>query len=110
MDVLEEHRRKAEAVRAAATGTSGVTESALRAEVMARAADGSEIAAPFEELARQIGQAATGVTDGQVEAVRAKLGSDKAAFEVVMAASIGAGLERWDTAMRAIQEAHHAAS
>jgi hypothetical protein len=49
------------------------------------------------------------VTDGQVAAVRAKAGSDKAAFELVMAAAIGSGLWRWDRAMAALAGAADAA-
>ena len=65
---------------------------------------------PYEVLARQIGEASYRVTDRQVEAVRDAGGSDKAAFEVVMAASIGAGLHRWDAAVNAIEGAAGASS
>lgn len=46
---------------------------------------------------------------GQVLAVREAAGSDKAAFEVILTAAIGAGLARWDAAQRAITEAKDAA-
>lgn len=68
------------------------------------------IPAPYDALARQIGQASYRVTDRQVADVREAAGSDKAAFEVVISASIGAGLHRWDVAARAIEGASGATS
>lgn len=55
-------------------------------------------------------EASCDVTAAQVDAVRAVVGSDRAAFEVIMAASIGPGLNRWDAATRAIEEADDAAT
>lgn len=82
----------------------GVTGPQLRAGAMARGAGGSSpFAEPYDALAVQIGEASYRVTDAQVEAVRLAAGSDKAAFEVVFAASVGAGLARWDEALRAIE-------
>lgn len=82
----------------------GVLEPTLRADVMARSAGGGPpIAEPYDALSCQIGEASYQVTDDQVEAVRLAAGSDKAAFEVVLAASVGAGLTRWDAAFRAIE-------
>ena len=63
-----------------------------------------------DSLARQIGAASYRVTDAQVEAVRRAAGSERAAFEVVLSASIGAGLRRWDAAVRAIEGAADASS
>ncbi|MBZ2199048.1 hypothetical protein [Occultella gossypii] len=103
MDAIEKHRRHAEAVRSAATGSAGVTEAALRAAVLARAAGGAPLGQPYDALARQIGEAAYRVTDAQVEEVRVAEGSDKRAFEIIMAASIGAGLAQWDAAIGAIE-------
>ena len=56
------------------------------------------------------GEAADRVTDAQVATVRAALGSDKGAFEIIMCASIGAGLARWDAAITAIEEATDASA
>ncbi|KHL05131.1 hypothetical protein [Sinomonas humi] len=39
---------------------------------------------------------------------RGATGSDKEAFEIIMSASIGAGLARWDAAIRAIAQASDA--
>lgn len=83
---------------------SGITDRRLRVGAMARPAGGTaSLDEPYDSLARQIGEAAYGVTDAQVAAVRAAAGSDKAAFEIVLAASVGAGLTRWDAAFRAIE-------
>jgi hypothetical protein len=70
---------------------------------MGRAAGGGSVEQPYDSLTQQIAGAAYRVTDAQVEAVRTATGSDKGAFEIIMAASIGAGLARWDAAMRAIE-------
>ena len=51
--------------------------------------------APYDDLARQIGEAAWRVTDAQVASVLAAAGSEKATFEVIAAAATGAGLPRW---------------
>lgn len=110
MDHAEIHRQHAAAVRTAVTGDAGTTESSLRAGVMARAAGGAAVPEPYDALARQVAEAASGVTDSQVAAVRAATGSDKAAFEIVMSACIGAGLARWDAAATAIEEATDATS
>lgn len=81
----------------------GVIDPRIRAAVMARGAGGdSAIAEPYEALSHQIGEASYQVTDDQVEAVRTAAGSDKGAFEVIVAASVGAGVMRWDAACRAI--------
>ncbi|PYI64518.1 hypothetical protein CVV68_21735 [Arthrobacter livingstonensis] len=82
----------------------GVNEPSLRAGVMARGAGGAAgVAEPYNALSRQIAEASYQVTDDQVKAVRMAAGSDKAAFEIVFAASVGAGLARWDAAFRAIE-------
>lgn len=86
-----------------------VTPAELRVGVAARAAGGSAVPEPYETLAATVGQASYRVTDQQVAAVRAALGSDAAAFEILMAAAVGAGLFRWDNAMRALSEVSDAA-
>jgi hypothetical protein len=98
----------ADALRAALATGAARTEASLRTGVSARAAGGPAVAEPYDSLARQIGEASYAVTDAQVDAVRQATGSDKAAFEVVMSACVGAGLARWDAAVRAIEEARDA--
>ena len=110
MPSLEVNQQHADALRAAATDRAVGTDPALRAGVLARAAGGPPVAEPYDDLARQIGEAAHRVTDAQVAAVLHAAGSDKSAFEIVMSACIGAGLVRWDAGVRAIQEARDAAS
>jgi hypothetical protein len=104
------HRDHAEALRAAVAGDSGVTDASLRTAVAARAAGGPPVDDPYDQLARQIDAASYRVTDTEVDAVRHATGSDKAAFEIVMSACVGAGLARWDAAARAIEEATDAAT
>lgn len=82
----------------------GVNEPTLRADVMALGAGGTApVAEPYKALSRQIGEASYQVTDDQMEAVKMAAGSEKAAFEIVFAASVGAGLTRWDAAFHAIE-------
>jgi hypothetical protein len=104
------HRDRAEALRAAVAGAAGMTEASLRTATAARAAGGPPTIEPYDTLARQIGEASYRVTDADVDAVRQATGSDKAAFEIVMSACIGAGLARWDAATRAIEEATDASA
>lgn len=101
-----DHTELAEVLRSRITGVDGaVTPAALRTAAAARAADGAAMPEPCDVLALTVGQASYRVTDAQVAAVRAALGSDSAAFEMLMAAAVGAGLYRWDNAMRSLSEA-----
>lgn len=103
------HRELAERLRSQArtvgAGAPGVNSGAADAG----AGQSSDLTEPLRTLAEQVGRASFRVTDAQVDAVRDAVGSDQAAFEIVMAASVGAGLRRWDAAMRAIEEAGDAA-
>lgn len=107
-DADARHRDHAEALRAAVAADTGVTEPSLRATTSARAAGGPPVDEPYDNLARQIGAASYQVTDAEVDAVRQAVGSDQAAFEIVMSACVGAGLTRWDAAVRAIEDATNA--
>lgn len=104
----DSHRTYADAVRVAVSRGVAATDAQLRASVIARAAGGRAVAEPFDALANQIAEAAYRVTDAQVADVCAETGSEAGAFEIIMAASIGAGLARWDAALRAIGEASNA--
>ncbi|WP_206793221.1 hypothetical protein [Amycolatopsis sp. MtRt-6] len=101
----DSHRHRAETLREAMAGDTAITEVVLRTAVAARAAGGPPIAEPYDDLARRIGDASYQVTDAEVDAVPQATGSDKAAFEIVMSACVGAGLARWDAAARVIAEA-----
>ncbi|MFW6775418.1 hypothetical protein ACOACO_14115 [Nocardioides sp. CPCC 205120] len=110
MEPINVNQQHAAALRAAAIGDGAETDATLRDSVLERAAGGAPVAEPYDTLARQIGEAAYRVTDAHVAAVREAAGSDKAAFEVIMSACVGAGLVRWDAAARVIEEAIDAAS
>jgi hypothetical protein len=69
-----------------------------------RAAGGPAIEVPYDDLARQIGESAAGVTDEQVASALRATGSEKAAFEVIAAAALGAGLLRWRQGIKALDE------
>lgn len=108
MEPLGSNGRHAEKLRKAVTGGVAETTAPLRTAVMESAAGGASASEPYDDLARQIGEAAYRLTDAQVAAVREAAGSDKAAFEIIMSACVGAGLARWDAAARAIEEAANA--
>ena len=97
-----DHHSFAETLRRRVLEGPGETDPALRQRVAARAADGPAIEAPRDDLARQIG-AAYRTTDAQVARVLAAAGSEKAAFELIAAAATGAGLLRWQQAIRALE-------
>lgn len=86
----------------------GQSEPALRQRVAARSACGPPIEGPYDDLARQIGDAAFRTTDSQVANVLAAAGSEKAAFELIAAAATGAGLLRWKQAIKALEGAANA--
>jgi hypothetical protein len=71
----------------------------------ARAAGGPPLEEPYDDLARQIGQAAYKVTDEQVASVVERAGSERAAFELVVASTLGAGLHRWRRGLKSLEEA-----
>jgi hypothetical protein len=105
----DDHRSLASRLRARLEQGAGETDATLRRAVAARAAGGPPAPQPYDDLAREIGEASYRVTDAQVAAVRAAAGSDKAAFEIVMAAAIGAGLMRWNKAIAVLDEVSDAA-
>lgn len=100
-EAAEGHEEHAESLRARTTAR-GITAASLRAGALGRDAGGPPLPEPYDVLVRQVGADSARVTDAHVAAVREAAGLDKAAFEVILAASIGAGLRRWDAALRAI--------
>ena len=75
----------------------GATDIALRQAMAKRAAGGPAVVeTAYDELARQIGEAAWKVTDEQVKKVVQQTGNEKAAFELIVAAALGAGFYRWE--------------
>jgi hypothetical protein len=80
----------------------------LRRAVAETAAGEPTAKAPYDDLARQIGEAAYRVKDEQVETVLKAAGSEKATFEIIAASAVGAGLLRWRQAVKATEEASDA--
>ena len=103
-----DHTALAQALRHRVLEGPGETDPAVRRAMADRAAGGPAITAPYDDLARQIGESAGGVTDKQVANVLQATGSEKAAFELIAAAAAGAGLLRWQHAIKALNEASDA--
>jgi aspartate aminotransferase-like enzyme len=100
-----DHHALAEALRQRVLEGPGETDSTVRRAVAERAAGGAAAEAAYDDLARQIGESADHVTDAQVAGVVAATGSGKAAFEIIAAAALGAGLLRWRQGIKVLQEA-----
>jgi hypothetical protein len=60
---------------------------------------------PYDEFARQIGEAAYKITDEQMAKVVEQAGSEKAAFELTMAAALGSGLHRFWRGLNVLEAA-----
>jgi uncharacterized peroxidase-related enzyme len=103
--VHPKHRALADVVRRRVLEGPGQTGAALRQAMAERAAGGRPLEAPYDDLARQIGQAAHKVTDEQVASVVERAGSERAAFELIVASALGAGLHRWRRGLKALEEA-----
>jgi hypothetical protein len=99
-----DHHSSAETLRRRVLEGPGETDPALRQRMAARAAGRPLIEPPYDDLARQIGEAAWRVTDAQVASVLEAAGDQKAVFELIAAAATGAGLLRWQRAIKALEE------
>jgi hypothetical protein len=99
-----DHHSFAETLKRRVFDGPGESDPALRHRVAARAAGGPQIEAPFDDLAKQIGEAACRTTDVQVANVVTAARSEKAAFELIVVAATGAGLLRWQQAITALEE------
>ena len=100
-----DHRALADALYQRVQRGPGQTDVALRQAMAQRASGGPAVAAPYDDLARQIGVAAYKVTDEQVARVVDAAGSQRATFELVAAAAVGAGLHRWRRGLDVLDEA-----
>lgn len=98
-----DHCSFAQRLRSRVLEGPGETAPALRQRVAARAAGGPPIEAPYDDLACQIGEASCRTTDAQVASVVAAAGSEKATFELITTAAMGAGLLRWKRAIEALE-------
>jgi uncharacterized peroxidase-related enzyme len=100
------HLALAEVLRKRVLEGPGITDIALRQAMAKRVAGGPATGeAVYDDLAREIGQAAYKVTDEQVKKIVQKTGSEKAAFELIVAAAVGTGLYRWDKGLSMLKEA-----
>ena len=98
----------AETLRQRVLEGPGETDAALRQRVAARASGGPPIDPPYDDLARQIGEAACHTTDPQVARVLSAVRSEKAVFELIAAAATGAGWLRWQQAIKALEQSDDA--
>ena len=100
-----DHRARAKRLEQRVFDEPADTSIELRRQMGQRAAGGAPIVAPYDQLARDVGEASYRVTDAEVSAVRAATGSDRATFELVAAAAVGAALKRWKAGIAAIEAA-----
>lgn len=99
-----DHRTFAATLRQRIFEGPGVTDKILRQKMGKRAIGGPAIEQPFDELALLIGDAAYKITDEQVAKVAKATGSERAAFELITAAAVGAGLHRWQVGLKMLDE------
>jgi hypothetical protein len=100
-----DHRALAETVRQRTLEGPGETDAHLRQAVAERAAGGRPLQAPYDDLARQIGEGAYKVTDEQVAKLVEQAGSERVAYELIVASALGAGLHRWQRGLKILDEA-----
>jgi uncharacterized peroxidase-related enzyme len=98
-----DHPMMAETVRRAVLEGPGVTDTGLRQAMAKRAVGGPGLDEPYEAFAEQIHEAAYKVSDEQVAALVANTGSQKAAYELIVATIVGAGFAKWDKAMEVVK-------
>lgn len=104
-----DHRAQADTVRQRVLFGPGKSDAVLRQAMAERASGGPPLSAPYDDLARQIGEAAYKVTNEQVAKVVIEAGSEKAAFELIMAATLGAGLHRFWRGLSVLETAQKTA-
>jgi hypothetical protein len=100
-----DHSTLVQALRLRVLEGPGETDRVVRQAMAERAAGGPAMAPPYDNLARQIGESARGVTDEQVAGAVQATGSERAAFELIVAAAVGAGLLRWQQGIKALDVA-----
>src|SRR4051812_24965914 len=92
------HRAFALALRDRAASAPGLSPPELRQGVLSRAEGNAVLAAPYDALVNHVANASYRVTDLEVASVREAAGSQKATFEIIMTAAIGAAMLRFDRA------------
>ncbi len=105
-----DHHAPAEALRYRVLEGPGVSDRVRRKAAAERAPGGQAVAASYDDLVREIGGLSHRVTSAQVERLVREAGSEKAAFEVIAAAAMGAGLLRWRSAIKVLDEAGDASA
>jgi uncharacterized peroxidase-related enzyme len=99
-----DHRTFGEMLRKRILEEPGKTDTKLRQAMAYRATGGPPIEEYYDELALCIGKAAYKCTDERIKKVIKKAGSEKAVFELITAAAVGAGLYRWDKGLSVLKE------
>ena len=103
-----DHAAMAKELRTRAETAPALTDAKLRRAAIERANGGAALPQPYEALVTHVGEASFKVTDAEVAAVRQAASSEKATFEVIMAAAIGAAMVRFDRAVQALEGATNA--
>ena len=98
------HQHFAEVLRKSVLEGPGKTDVAFRNTILRQIIGGPQLEAPYNELVSYIGNASYKVTDELIKEVVTKSGSEKAAFEVIVAASVSAGLYRWNKALAVLKQ------
>lgn len=99
------HETSAEALRRRVLDSGSIGRELRAGALNAGGGRETDLPEPYAALAEQVAGDSYRVTDSAVHALRTAAGSDRAAFEVILSASIGAGLRRWDRAVSVIEEA-----
>ena len=104
--VHPDHQALAEALQKRVLEEQGITDITLRQAIAKRATGGPAVGIlAYDDLAQQIAQGAWRVTDEQVQQFIRQAGSEKTAFELIIAAAVGAGLYRWQKGLELLNKA-----
>lgn len=98
------HQAMAETLRKHVLEDPGKTDVVLRQSIAKRATGGPSLEAPYDEMALLIGNTSYKITDELIKQVVKKSGSEKAAFELITAAAVGAGLYIWAKGFGVLKE------
>jgi len=100
-----DHRAMAQELHRCIFEGPGITDTHLRQAVGRRATGGPALPVPaYDRMALEIGQSSYKITDGQIKDVVSTAGSEKAAFELIIAAAVAAGLFRWQRGLTLLKE------
>lgn len=100
-----DHRAMALELRRSIFEGPGLTDTGLRQAVGKRATGGPALPVPaYDKLALEIGNSSYKITDEQVKEAVNIAGSEKAAFELITAAAVAAGLSRWQQGISLLEE------